>query len=119
LTALLAMLDAGAPGGWRRLFTAPNVAKFDQPTVTGVDFPSLGLSRAVYDAAAGELHLRTYAATPADAGRPTTFRITRVAHPERLQVRCDGAAFAEWDVVAPDEVELRLDIGDHDLSVRC
>jgi hypothetical protein len=117
LTALLAMADAGPPGGWARLFTRPNLAKFAQPTVAGVDFPSLGLSRAVFDAAAGALELRTYVATAAAAGRPTTFRVENVPDPAGLRVRCDGAEFGAWSAVGPGTVELRLDVGPHDLTL--
>jgi hypothetical protein len=117
LTALLAMLDAGEPGGWRRLFTAPNLTKFNEPTVVGVDFPSLGLSRAVYEA--GELHLRTYAATPAHAGRPTSFRIENLTVPQAIRVRCDGSELQDWKVAGPGVVEVQLDVGDHDLRIAC
>ena len=118
LAALLAMLDAGPPGGWARLFTAPDLAKFGQPTVVGVDYPSVGLSRARFDPTAGVLELRTYAATPAAAGAPTTFRVENLPDAGALRVRCDGAEFGAWSVVGPGTVELRLDIGDHALTLR-
>jgi hypothetical protein len=117
LTALLAMAEAGPPGAWARLFTRPNLAKFGQPTVVGVDYPSVGLSTAEFDADAGVLELRTYAATTAAAGRPTAFRVENVPDVEALQVRCDGAEFGAWSVTAPGTVELRLDVGEHALTL--
>lgn len=36
-------------GAWTRIFNEPNLAKFDQPTVSGVDFPRVALSEAHWD----------------------------------------------------------------------
>ena len=46
LSALLAMGEVGTPGAWKKLFREPNLEKFGQPTVTDVDFPTLGIGRA-------------------------------------------------------------------------
>jgi len=119
LTALLAMLDAGEPGGWRRLFTTPNLTKFEEPTVVGVQFPTLGISRAVYDAAARELAVRTYAATPARAGQATRFRVENLTRPQAVRVQCDGAELHEWSVAGSSTVELGLNVGEHDLRIAC
>ena len=51
LSALMAVGEVGRPGAWSRLFQEPNLAKFDQPTVTGVDFPAPRISQAWNDRA--------------------------------------------------------------------
>lgn len=117
LTALLAMLDGGPPGAWARLFNAPDLAKFAQPTAAGVDYPSLGLSRADFDPVAGVLELRTYAATASAAGSPTAFRVENLPDPDALRIRCDGGEFTAWSAVGPGTVELRLDVGTHALTL--
>lgn len=62
--ALLMLPELGGPGAWSRPFNAPDRSRFAEPTVEGVDFPSVGLAVARNDHDAGELHVRTYAATP-------------------------------------------------------
>ena len=119
LTALLAMLDTGAPGGWWRLFNEPNLAKFEEPTVVGVDFPTLGISQARFTPSDGLLTVRTYAATPTAAGAPTSFRVENLPDTAALRVRCDGGEFTAWAVVEPGTIEVRLDVGEHALEFVC
>jgi hypothetical protein len=51
-------------------------AVFSQPTVEGVDFPTLGISAARNDLSTGELLVKTYAAAPSCAGQATSFKLT-------------------------------------------
>jgi hypothetical protein len=68
--AFLAAAEAAGPGAWTRLSDAP----VDQcPQVVGVDFPSIGLSRAEW--VDGALHLRVEPLVEAPSRR-TSFRIT-------------------------------------------
>lgn len=64
------------PGAWSRIFNSPNLEKFAQPTVTGVDFPRVALSEARWDGAV--LHLAAHAQNQAIAGTRTSVRITNV-----------------------------------------
>jgi hypothetical protein len=64
------------PGAWSDVFNRPNLAKFDEPTVTGVDFPRVALSRADWDAGTATLHL---AAHPQNASVRDTRTTVRVA----------------------------------------
>lgn len=66
------------PGHWRGLFQRPNFAKFREPTVEGVEFPAVRVRVARYDAARRRLDIELAAGTAAEAGRPTTFRVTRL-----------------------------------------
>jgi len=66
LNGLLMMAEIGAPGAWSRVFTQPNLAKFGEPTVCGVDFPRLGIREARN--AGGVLHIGSYAGTAAERG---------------------------------------------------
>jgi hypothetical protein len=38
----------GSTGTWSDIFTAPNLVKFQQPTVEGIDFERLAVSQAFY-----------------------------------------------------------------------
>ena len=64
-------------GAWSRIFNEPNLAKFDEPTVEGVDFPRVALSEARWDGSA--LHLAAHPQIAANEGFSTTLRITNVA----------------------------------------
>jgi hypothetical protein len=117
-SALMVMPEVGGRGAWSRVFNAPNLAKLVEPTVEGIDYPSLGVSVARNDHDAAELHVRTYAATPSHAGRTTTWRVTQLPDPDAVRVTCDGQEFTGWRVSGPDAIELTLDVGDHDVRVR-
>ncbi len=115
--ALLMMPEIGGRGAWSNVFNSPNLAKFDEPTVEGIDYPSLGLSVARNDHDAGELHVRTYAATPSARGRATTWRVAQLPDPAAVRVTCDGEDFTRWKATGPDAIEIELEIGDHDLRI--
>jgi hypothetical protein len=64
-------------GAWSRIFNKPDLAKFSQPTVEGVDFPRVALSEAKWDGEA--LHLAAHAQNDKSAGTTTTLKLTNVA----------------------------------------
>ena len=64
-------------GAWSRIFNEPNLTKFDEPTVEGVDFPRFALSEANWDGKA--LHIAVHPQNQAVEGTRTTVRITNVA----------------------------------------
>ncbi len=115
--ALLATLELGGAGSWSRAFHQPNLRRLSEPTVEGIDYPTLGVSAAHNDPQTGELHVRTYAATPAARGRPTTWLVTRLRDPHGARISCDGREFDAWRVVEDGTVELSLDVGDHDVVI--
>src|SRR5262249_5309863 len=73
--ATMMMADVGGERAWWRLFNQPNLQKFDQPTVTGVDFPRLGIAQAIYDKDKNVLAVSTYASDHWSAGDATTFTV--------------------------------------------
>ena len=85
-------------GAWSDVFNRPNLTKFDEPTIVGVDFPRVALREASWDGTSLRL-----AAAPQNAstrGTRTTMRVTNVA---------PGA----WELVRPDgnPVALARDAG--------
>ncbi|MDT7589695.1 MAG: hypothetical protein QOE32_7245 [Pseudonocardiales bacterium] len=128
LNGLLMMAEIGAPGAWSRVFTEPNLAKFDEPTVCGVDFPRLGIreawnspARSDGSARAGDsgavLHIGSYPATASERGAPTSFRVTQLPDAASCVLRCDGAPYPRWRVLDPHTIEVDLDIGEHRIQV--
>jgi hypothetical protein len=115
LNGLLMMAEIGAPGAWSRVFTQPNLAKFDEPTVCGVDFPRLGLREARN--AGGVLHIGSYAGTAAERGAPTSLRVTQLPDAASCTLRLDGAPYPRWRVLDPHTVQIDLDIDTHQLQL--
>ncbi len=67
-------------GAWARIFNQPNLIKFDEPTVSGVDFPRVALSEARWDGTA--LHLAAHPQNAASRGIRTKVRITNLESTE-------------------------------------
>ena len=109
------MAEALSEGAWRRLFKAPNLRKFEEPTVYGVDFPTVCLSQACYDVARGRLVIATDAGLPHAAGRPTSFRIANI-DPTSCRVEIDGSSSDDWRIVSGD-LEITTTVGEHVILV--
>jgi len=116
INAMAAMAEALSEGAWQRLFAEPNLHKFIEPTVTGVDFPNFCLTQAVYDVDRRSLIIASDRGAPAAAGQPTTFRITNV-DPDRCTVEADGVVSDDWRVVDRD-IEVSTTVGEHSFIVR-
>jgi len=113
LAALAMTAEIGERGAWTRLFEQPNLDKFSEPTVRGVDFPHLGIAQAWNDRAAGALCVETYAATSSLRGSPTTWQVTNLPDANAVKVTCDGADFTAWRVADAATITVDSDIDDH------
>ena len=105
--------EIGEPGAWTRVYNGRYAPQFHLPTVEGVDFPSLGISEAYNDEVAGELHVTTYAATSADSGNKTSWRVSQLPDPESLTVYYDGSIFTDWRRIENKSIEINSTIGTH------
>jgi hypothetical protein len=66
------------PGAWARIFNEPNLDKFSEPTVEGVDFPRVALSEARWD---GEvLRIAAHAQNDQIRGTRTRLKVTNLAN---------------------------------------
>jgi hypothetical protein len=80
-------------GAWARIFNEPNLRKFDEPTVCGVDFPRVALSEARWDGTA--LHLAAHPQNAAVQGSRTHVRITNIDSTEGwIMTRSNGETMA-------------------------
>ncbi len=113
LASLMMLSELGEPGAWARVFNEPNLTKFDEPTVVGVDFPRMGISTAWNDKTTGTLHIGTYAASSGAAGAATTFRVTQLPNPSEVRITCDGQDFTDWRTGDAGEIEISTDIAAH------
>ena len=116
LSALAMMAEVGQPGSWQKLFSQPDLAKFDEPTVEGVDYQALDVCQACNDPATGTLHLALQAAGSATDNK-TSLRITTLPDPNRVQVLLDGKRYDHWQTTAPDTIEIQTTIGTHQFEI--
>jgi Linalool dehydratase/isomerase len=117
LSALHMLCELGDPGAWSRVFNEPNLSKFDEPTIVGVDYPNMGLCEAWNDPESGDLRIATYAATPSRRGSQTSFRVIKLSDPRAVRVRCDGVDHPRWRIVGEDAIEIDCEIGDHRFEI--
>jgi hypothetical protein len=118
LASLMVMSELGEPGAWGRVFNSPNLHKFNEPTVTGVDYPRIGLCRASNDVATGELTVSTYAATTAARGTATSFTVIGLPDPAAVRITRDGEEFAGWRPDGPDSIVIDTTVAAHDFVIR-
>lgn len=117
LSALQMVCEAAGPGAWSRAFREPDLRKFDEPTVEGVDYPSLAVRRAWNDRTNGTLHVGTCVGTPSHRGAATKFRVTKLADPAAMEIHCDGERFPGWRVVGGDAIEIDSDVKTHEFHI--
>ncbi len=113
LNGLLILSEIGGPGAWTNVYKGGRNAQFDLPTVEGVDFPNLGISEASNDISDGSLHVTTYAATSANRGNATSWKVTQLQDPKSVRVYCDDALFSDWGVIGEHTVEINSTIDVH------
>ena len=111
--AVMMAAEAGGKQAWWRIFNEPNLRKFDQPTVCGVDFPRLGISQAIYDEEKETLAVSTYAADPWMAGTATTFTVDHLREPAQSRLLRDGSVYEGWRVSGEDRIEVKAEVQDH------
>jgi hypothetical protein len=111
--AVMMASEAGSKQAWWRIFNEPNLRKFEQPTVSGVDFPRLGISQAIYDEEKENLAVSTYAADPWLAGTSTTFTVDHLRAPAQSRLLRDGSVYEEWRVSGETSIEIKAEVQDH------
>ena len=111
------MTEVGGVGAWRDIYNRPNLTKFTQPTVEGVDFPALGITQAYNDLQHGMLQVSTAATSSSRRGEVTSYRVTNLPDPDATFVRCDGTEFTNWRKLDPATIEIVTDFDDHSFQI--
>jgi hypothetical protein len=117
LNALLIMAETGRENSWWNVYNRPNLSKFDQPTLEGVDYPALGISQALYYQEDSALHIGTYAGSQGDRGANTSFRITTLPADAAIRVRCNGQNCEHWQRLSPSSVRIDSQIADRSFEI--
>jgi len=115
--AAMAAAEAMTEGAWHRLAQVLPSERFNQPTVTGIDFPDFTLTQAWWDGERRRLVLTSTGRAEADTRKPTTFRVTNLGDPSGWTVEAEDGGPVESSAVDGD-LEVRTTIGTHRLVVR-
>ena len=118
MNATIMVGEAGGEGAWSRIFNEPNLKKFEQPTVVGVDFPKVGISEAAYDEATRTLHVTTDVGDHGAAGQATGFRIEKLRGAQRARVVCDGSEFSNCWSMPNGDLQIVTDVNTHTFEIR-
>lgn len=114
--AMMAAADVMTEGAWWRLGNVSTTERFVQPTVCDVDFPTVALTRAEWDAGAQRLDLALDPVNDSVVGEPTSMRVTGLGDPIRWTVRSPAGVPAAAEPRGPDLVVVTT-VGAHDLVV--
>ena len=109
--AAMMVAEASSKGAWWRVFNEPNLRKFTDPTVHGVDFPTVCVSQAWYDVERRRLVVATDAGVLSAQGQPTSFRVSQLDL-QRCSVIVDGQPSEDWHIVDGD-IEITTTVGQH------
>jgi hypothetical protein len=112
----MAAAQVATRDGWWRLANELPGSRFTDPTVEGVDFPTLSLDRAWWDPSRAVLTIGTTPMTDAVVGRPTTFRVVNLDEPARWTVTTDAPGALSLSVVERG-VEIATVVGRHTVTV--
>ena len=105
------------PGDFSRLFREPNLSKFTEPTIEGIDYPTVRPRQAYWDAKAGALFVSLTSCDTSRHNDPTSFRVTNLLPGAPYRVTVDGRAVAD---VRPEDGTLTVDthVGRHTVVVQ-
>ena len=117
LSSLMVLSELGEPGAWSNVFNRPNLAKFAEPTVSGVDFPALGISQCWNDLGTGVLWVETYCASSTRRGATTSWRVSGLPDPATVHITLDDSEFTNWSTTGTNTIEIRTDVNAHQFRI--
>jgi hypothetical protein len=86
---------------------------YDEPTVHGLDYPSIGIRRTHNDIQGRVLEIDTFAATPSRRGAPTTFTVDNLPRDATISLDVDDRRCHTWRRSQPGAVAIDVDIDTH------
>jgi hypothetical protein len=113
----MAAAQVATRDSWWRLANELPGSRFTDPTVEGVDFPTLSLDRAWWDAERAELVIGTTPMNDQVAGRPTSFRVVHLDEPERWRVTDAASSVPVPCVVVDGGIEIQTTVDRRTLIV--
>lgn len=113
LSSLMMLTDLGDNQSWSRFFNKANLSKFHEPTVSGIDYPAMGIAQCWNDLEEGALWVETTCPLSSNRGNPTTWKVSGLPDASAVRISLDGSEFNQWSATDAHSIELRTDIGAH------
>jgi Linalool dehydratase/isomerase len=107
----MAAAQIATEGSWWRLANVEPGSRFTDPTVEGVDFPTVSIDQAWWDTDREELSVGTVPMNGSVVGRPTSFRIVNLDDPGTWTVADVATGAAATTVLIERGVEIRTTVG--------
>ena len=102
-------------GAWSDIFRHPNFDKFSEPTVVGVDFPSVALRQAHWDGQ--NLHLAVQPQNDAIHGKRTSFRVTNLDQDREWVIEGLDGSLSKMNFEGEDLV-VEIEANDHPVVLK-
>lgn len=102
-------------GAWSRAFNASDWRdRFSEPTVVGVDFPTVAVVEARNDLETGTLHVSIQSPTNAMSGDATSFKIVQLdgVNLAAVTATCNGSTFRDF-TVSDGSINVHTTVGKH------
>ena len=107
----IAISEAGSRGAMARIADEPNLRKFTDPTVQGVDFPTVCLSQAIYDIDRRSLIVSTDAGLPPMPVRPLHSECP-MSNLKVAEYLWTASSRTDWRAL-DGEIEITTTVGQH------
>jgi hypothetical protein len=113
----MAAAQVATRDSWWRLANELPGSRFTEPTVEGVDFPTLSIDEAWWDASRSTLSIGTTVCNQSVVGQPTSFRVVNLDEPARWTVTSSVPGAAVDVSVCERGIEIRTTVDRHRLVV--
>jgi hypothetical protein len=117
LNSLLILPEIGGPGAWTNIYTGRKESQLDLPTVNGVDYPNMGISRARNGTNEDTLYVTTYCATKSSKSRKTNWKVNNLGNLDAVKIYCDGTEYHDWGPISENTIEINSTIDHHEFVV--
>ena len=118
LSALAMCAEVCDKGAWEKLFNEPNLTKYDSPSISGVDFPSVGVKQAWHDDDKGVLTFKIIDGNRTKSNQPTKVSVSNIANPEEVEVTCDGLIFKNFSIEDDGTLLINTNVDTHLFQVK-
>jgi Linalool dehydratase/isomerase len=113
----MAAAQIATPGSWWQLANVGPGSRFSEPTVQGVDFPSVSLDQAWWDPDRQSLAIGMVPVNDHVVGHPTTMRVINLVEPGRWRVTDDATGDPVETTVIERGIEIHTTIDRRQLTV--
>ena len=117
LNGLLILSEIGQPGAWSNIYKGNNLNHFSQPTVIDVDFPNLGVCRAINDLDNSKLYVSTYAATKSAAKKKTSWKVCNLDQPESVTIYLERHTYEDWTILDESTIKINTTVESHNFCI--